>query len=216
MNNKNIKNALLVSTMDCVIFHPLDTLKTRMQTNKLRYTNMYAGITPSMFNIIPKVTFRLTLFDEINKRIENPYICGALTGSIEGLCITGPISFYKNNYQISNPTFVCNNLFKSLPLVTFKLALNNALFFGIYKTYKQDNLYHDLLLSATASFVTTTLTYPIDTVRVNIQTNKECISIYDTINKVKGGFYKGLNLKLTRSVLGKAFVMTSYEYLKNI
>ena len=216
MNNKNIKNAVLVFTMDCILFHPLDTMKTRLQTNKFNYNRIYAGIVPSMINIIPKITFRLTLFDELNTRITNPFMCGAFTGLIEGVFITGPISFYKNNYQVQNRSLVHNNLFRSIPLITLKLVTNNSLFFGLYKTYCNGDSYHDLLLSTSASFFSIVLTYPIVTVRVNIETSKERASVSNTINMVKGGFYKGFNLKLMRGILGKAFVITSYEYLKKI
>ena len=48
----NIRNALMVSTVDCILFHPIDTIKTRVQTNKLKYTNLYAGLIPALFNIV--------------------------------------------------------------------------------------------------------------------------------------------------------------------
>lgn len=216
MNKDNIKCAILISSLDCFLFHPLDTIKTRLQTNKFnkfKYNNLYAGLVPSMCNIIPKITFRLLMFDELNKKFNNAFASGLVLGCAESIFITGPTSFFKNNYQISNVKFKKQNLFKSIPLLTGKLMLSNSLFFGIYKTYKTENYYYNFSLSCFASLISTTITYPIDTVRINLQTNKNNDILYNIIQNNKNNLYGGFRLKLFRSLLGKAFVTNSYDYL---
>ena len=210
-----IKNAVLVATLDCVIFHPLDTIKTRIQTNnfeKFGFKRLYSGITPSLCNIVPKITFRLTSFDKINNVIKNPFVSGLTIGCIESVFISSPTSFYKNNYQVANGKKLnINNLFKSIPLIVSKQMLSNALFFGIYNTYKKENsFYSNLTLSGVSSFVSTFITYPIDTIRINLQTSKLDVKKLC----VPTGLYKGFNIKMVRSILGKMFVLTMYDYLR--
>ena len=72
---------------------------------------------------------------------------------------------------VKNKTYTIdkyNNLFKSLPFSTFKISLNNAIFFGMYKTYRTGSINQDLLLSGSISLFSTTLTYPLDTIKVYI------------------------------------------------
>ena len=125
------------------------------------------------------------------------------------------MSFYKNNKQVNNTKPNIRNLFKCIPLVSLKSSISNCLFFGLYNTYKTDNIKHNITLTFGASFISTLIPYPVDTIRVNCQTcnNK---SLTDIFHMTKHNLFKGFGLKLTRSILGKTFVMTSYEYLKNI
>jgi hypothetical protein len=199
MDVQNVGNALLVSTIDCVIFHPLDTMKTRLQTNKISIVKLYSGVKPAMISTIPRISTRLVCYDELKERSDNPFLAGMYTGLIESL-FNIP-SFYKNNAQINNTKYKYINLIKSMPIGCSKQAVSSSVFFGVRDQYDS------LIL---ASFISTLISYPLDTIKVNIQTsNFKCMY---SISSLYGGF----GIRLLRGVLGKIFVSQSFDFLKII
>ena len=212
----SIKTAILVSTLDCIIFHPLDTIKTRLQTDNfktMRFKNLYSGIKPSLLNVVPKITFRLVGFDKLNESINKPFISGMVLGGFESIFITGPTSFYKNNKQVMNKSINKKNLYKSIPIVFYKQMLSNSLFFGLYTTFQKDDLTHNVMVSGVSSIISTFVTYPMNTIQTKLQTSDKYTTVKDICSN---GLYKGFTIKLFRATIGKMFVITLYDVINEL
>lgn len=160
-------SSFLQITLSLPISHPIDTLKSRIQTRvytgsisnifkQMRqsgFVSMYKGYSAMYLNLVMKQPAKLAVYENI----KNPLLAGLSAGLI-GLGVGIPMSYIKTNYQVHS-NFDIRNLFRmgfsgfTKSFVAWKyegakeLAGNTA-FYGLYKIlngYRQNHLYYDNL-----------------------------------------------------------------------
>jgi hypothetical protein len=188
-------SSFLQITLFLPFSHPVDTLKSRLQTKiyvdyedalkKIRAHGirpMYRGFVAMYINLIMKQPTKLAVYEYFT----DPIHTGVMTG-LTGLVVGIPMSYIKTNYQI-NDAFKFNIKMFSLKNMSTnfvawkyegcKEMAGNAAFYGLYKAlnkYTGNNSDSpDKLLSlyngVIAGFIGTYISYPIDTMKSCKQT----------------------------------------------
>ena len=76
------------------------------------------------------------------------------------------------------------------------------------------------IISSIGKMLATFATYPILTVRVRLQANKEISSMRKVLQMIKdlglSGLYRGITAKLLQTILNNAFLMMTYERMRQV
>ena len=201
-----------------IIGHPLDTMKTWSQTNykinnSYSLKNLYRGVKYPIIStsFISALTFGV--YKNVYDKTNNQYIAGFTAGSIGGIFIT-PLELLKVSAQenINHG----NNMFRGLIPTLLREIPAFTIYFSTYHNLREYNI-NVLLSGGIAGLSSWLLTYPLDTIKTRIQTNK-AKSIRDAI-KI-GGLWKGFRYCAVRSMLVNSIGFYTYElsflYLNNI
>jgi len=225
------------------ISYPFDYIRVHLQKNKYKNTleyiknnsfknfHLYRGIRYPL-SIIPldrAITFKL--YEDLNKRF-NPLLSSFCVSLIT--CIYNvPLQSINTNYILENSkkgyfsfikdlikNYKANYIFKSYSTEYTRLVLGSTLYMGIYgnlrKITPQEKKY-TMMNGILTSLITWSLIYPLDTVRVEHQTNR--MGLYKTvINKyIKQGirsFYRGMGLVFIRTIPSSSIGMLVYETIR--
>ena len=109
MDYDKIVKTLVLSSVDSILFHPLDTTKLRL-INPVQLKTTFITSTP-------KLTKRSVVFDNLSDALKNPYISGFTTGLIEGMCL---YTIYRKRFMVTES------------------IISNSIFFGLYNDYKRE------------------------------------------------------------------------------
>ena len=226
------------------ISYPFDYIRIYLQKNRYKntidflkhndknYKNLYRGIRYPL-SIIPldrAITFKL--YEDLNKKY-NPLI-SSFSVSLITCLYNVPLQSISTNYVLQNHTkgyfeFIremlnknkTNFIFKSYSVEYSRGVLGSGLYMGIYGNLRNnipnEKKYH-MVNGIFTSLVTWTLLYPLDTIRVEHQTNNMKLSktIKDKYN-IQGirSFYKGIGLVYLRTIPSAALGMLTYEMTRN-
>lgn len=191
--------------------YPLDTLKSRLQTNyykdymhaKSHLNNLsnikglYRGMSVLYSGLLIKQPIKMVSFECANDPFYGSVVAGA-SGIIIGL----PLSFIKTNYQ-TNDVFRLNykdklNIFKNLPFFgawkyeASKEMIGNIMFLSTYGYLRRHNNYFGDKYVGTLNFangvlssiLTTFVVYPVDLLKVRKQTIQRNEKLRDIFNSV--------------------------------
>jgi solute carrier family 25 carnitine/acylcarnitine transporter 20/29 len=106
-----ILGSVVAGISSTVVGHPLDTVKTHLQTNpafhnsmevvqKLRF-QVFRGMAPPLVNAIIMNSVMFTVFDAVEARANNPFIAGILSGFATAI-ISTPTDYVKIQMQLSS------------------------------------------------------------------------------------------------------------------
>ena len=228
------------------ISYPFDYIRVHLQKNKyqnaleyLKKNNynikgLYRGIKYPL-SIIPidrAITFKL--YEDLNKKKFNPLLSSFLVSSIT--CIYSvPLQSINTNYILQqnqnkkyfqfikelSRDYKTNFMFKSYSVEYSRLVLGSTLYMGLYgnlrNLFPNEKKYH-MLNGLITNLAAWTILYPLDTIRVEHQTNdmklhKTIINKYQTQGITS--FYRGISLVYIRTIPSASIGMLVYEMVRN-
>lgn len=227
------------------ISYPFDYVRVFLQKNK--YPNakdflkhnfrnvrgLYRGIKYPL-SIIPldrAITFKL--YEDLNQKY-NPLLSSFAVSSVT--CIYNvPLQSINTNYILKNQSqkyfqfikslaneYKSSFVFKSYSVEYSRLVLGSTLYMGIYgnlRNHTPDEKKYHMMNGIITSMSTWSLLYPLDTIRVEHQTNNK--GLLDTVldkYKTQGprSFYKGIGLVYIRTIPSASIGMVVYETVRRI
>ena len=225
-NNHYIKGAIS-GMFGIIISHPVDSIKTHMQTNKNMSTfqfkpvNLYRGIASPLLGVGLEKSLVFGTYNYChNKQNINIPLSGAISGFIASL-IVSPYERIKilrqnqthfNFNQCTKPSF----LFKGLSATFTREVPGFAIYFSTYeylknKFYTSQNKEIDIVSSFVFGGIAGSnawlFIYPQDRIKTIIQSNNNSkVNILDLIKTTyqNGGlkqFYSGFSLAIARAIL---------------
>ena len=200
-----------------IISHPLDTIKSRVQSNTivtikdaLKKGQLYSGIIPPLIGIMAEKSIVFGFYEKSKKKCGlNDFWSGIIGGFMSTIIVT-PVDRLKINLQ--NQELKINNISKILSPKSLYKGLTPTIFretpgFGIYfSTYNNLNNNYNKSNSITKNFIFGSLSgfsawlfiYPSDLIKTKYQSthnnyslNQIIKEIYKT-NNLKNNFIKGI------------------------
>ena len=206
---------LSVGSVQTIIGHPFDTIKTNYQNNlKLKYSplNLYKGVSYPLFSSAIVNGFLFYSNDNIYKYSKNNFVSGFFTGL---LC--SPLINIFETLKVKEQTNIEINFnkikkytSKGIIATIFRESIGTSLYFGLYYNLKEKK--GPFLSGCFAGSISWILTYPFDVIKSRIQSGL-CNSWYDAIKM--GNFSKGLLVCVGRSFIVNGISFSTYEYLKD-
>lgn len=106
-----ILGSVVAGISSTVLGHPLDTIKTHLQTNshlhnslqvakQLRFS-VFRGMAPPLVNAIVMNSVMFSVFDAVESRFQNPFIAGVISGFATAV-ISTPTDYVKIQMQLSS------------------------------------------------------------------------------------------------------------------
>jgi len=254
LNNKNITNNLYFNNYinGCVsgmvgilLSHPLDTIKTHIQTgNKLNtfkpsLQNFYKGITSPLIGVGFEKALVFGTYNYILSKTESIPISGALSGLTASLIVT-PYERLKilkqNESKLTIKDLNIKFLYRGLSATFTREVPGFAIYFTTYeflkyntftKYNKKIDYSHSFLYGGMSGITAWLFIYPQDKIKTilqsnidNTKTNNTNISIKNIINNIykSGGlktFYNGFIWAVSRATLLHSGTFCMMEYLTN-
>ena len=206
-------------------------------------SSLWVGNTNNITKYVMNQAFNFGIKGQIQKIIKNKILCGGVTGILSSV-ILFPFDFVKiklitdknNDYKGFIDCIYKNyekkglkSIFNGLGISMFGNFCYRGLYFGlndIGKKYflnngKQNSFIKKYLFAQSVSFLSETITYPIDTVRKQRILNKnnqnnnivKCIKNIYRKNGIKD-FYNGIYINSLRTI-GSSFVLLFFEKINN-
>ena len=143
----------------------------------------------------------------MNKEDLKKIIPGFTMGLVRAT-ISHPFEMMKLKSQINQNENFYKNLFKGLHYSIITNSLERGIQFGLYEKFKLND--GNLISSAKASLISTTLSLPYNIILLRNVIMKSPVSIPKNI------FYKSACLEYGRNLSGSIIFLSSYNYLKDI
>jgi solute carrier family 25 carnitine/acylcarnitine transporter 20/29 len=220
-----------------LISHPIDTIKTHIQTgNKLNtfkpsFTNFYKGISAPLIGVGIEKAIVFGTYNYMFSKTENIPLSGALSGLAASLIVTPyeRLKILKQNSQIvSIKDINIKFLFRGLSATFTREVPGFAIYFTTYeylkkKTFSENNKKIDYVssfmyggISGTTAWI---FIYPQDKIKTILQSSKDTHikTIITTIYKSGGlkQFYSGFGWAVARASLLHSGTFCIMEYLSN-
>jgi len=111
-----ILGSVVAGISSTVLGHPLDTIKTHLQTNPYLHNSnevvqklglgVFRGIAPPLVNAIIMNSVMFSVFDAVEARVNNPFIAGIVSGFATAI-ISTPTDYVKIQMQLSSGKQKC-------------------------------------------------------------------------------------------------------------
>ena len=223
-----------------LISHPFDYVRLHLQTNNSNsitdffknnsYKYLYRGVTVPLITVPIDRAIQFKIYEFLNKHT-NPFISGGICGIISSIFVL-PSNYICNNYilnknVISLKKFVCdiefNNLFYGYKPELIRSILGTSIYLGVYGNLRNkygNDTKQSIINSSIAGISVWTITYPIETLKVEQQTNNN-ISIKQILQTriYKYGImnlWKGILPIYIRTLPSSIAGMIVYEKTKKI
>ena len=225
-----------------LISHPFDYVKLYLQTNKSKsfadflkknkISSLYRGVTVPLITVPIDRAIQFRIYELLNERKISPFLSGSLCGCISVL-ITLPSSYIGNNYVLQKKE---NNLFNftrkiiKTPLMLYngfkpellRSTLGTSIYLGTYGYMRNkygSDLKQSIINGAFSGVTVWTITYPIETIKVEQQLNNR--SIVDILtNRIKTygilNMWKGISPIYIRTIPSSVMGMVVYEQAKQL
>lgn len=222
-----------------IVSHPFDTIKTRVQSNKVNtikdaimMKKLYSGLSAPLIGIMMEKSIVFGFYNKAKEYKLNNFWSGIVGGFMCTLIVT-PIDRIKINLQ--NKEKLTNIKFNTLYRGFIPTVMRETPGFGIYFTtynYLTTNYNKEMQMYKTFAFGSLSglnawlFIYPSDLVKTKIQASDHIISIKDTIKNIYGennlnnklfglkNFYKGFSLAVMRAMPLHGGVFLGYELSK--
>ena len=212
--NEGILAGCLTGFSTTLLGFPLDTVKTFQQEKGIfpkTLRQCYSGIRFPLAQNTLFNAFFFNRYESLKKEYkDNLLLCNfymALYNSI----IVCPMDKFKimNQQQIPYPVTLRNFLlsYKNFGIVCSRQVPGTLLYFSTYQYFSGNN-YSPFIAGGFAGVFSCLGTYPIDTIKTRLQTNKD-MSVHQAI--AKGNLWKGVFLCLGRAFLLNALHFFTYE-----
>jgi hypothetical protein len=223
-NNNYIKGAIS-GMFGITISHPVDTIKTHLQTYKnlsgfnYKPTHLYRGIASPLLGVGLEKSLVFGTYNFCRNNNINIPVSGAISGFIASLIVSPyeRIKILRQNqtefklYECTKPTFI----FKGLSATFTREVPGFAIYFSTYeflknKFYTSQNKDIDIISSfifgGIAGSNAWLFIYPQDRIKTIIQSNTDKVNYIELIKSTynNGGlrqFYSGFSMAIARAVL---------------
>ena len=236
---KLICSSFIAGSVQTILGHPLDTLKTRIQLDNRKlsivYKNfikkenilyLYKGSLAPLIGISFLNCFLFTYHYNINNKINNHFISGFTTGIISGMVLS-PFELIKCNLQHNrnNYNIKYKNIIKNLKKKNIKLnqilylsilrdSIGLSIYFGVYEKLQKKNN-NPIIHGGIAGVFSWIYSYPIDVIKTKNQVYKENIVTILKKNNIKQILTNGLGISLIRAYIVNSGIFYTFENLKN-
>ena len=225
------------------VAHPIDVVKSRFQINNNSASNItsfiwktnglkgfFRGLTPNIgtYPVFWAIFFQTKNInmDIFENNLLNKFTSSYISGNIAST-FTNPLFVLKTRFQVKNNSRLDiirdltknkKMLLKGLPS-TYINNLKLGVQFPLYD-YLKDKTNNILFSSFSSKFICSSIFYPLDLIRVIQRSTNQKLTIKDiAINTYKNkgffGFYKGLVLYNSVSILNFTIMMSLLEILKS-
>lgn len=208
----------VAGTVQSLIGHPLDTLKTLSQNSLVLSSfskrHLYSGLTASLIqnSFLTGTAFYINTY--FYQQSQNNLLSSLYTG-ILGCLVICPLEDFKIKRQVScslNPPsmpsfFNIRNSYSFLYLVSLREIPAITLYFSSYR-YLREYSIHPLISGGISGSLSWLITYPIDTVKSRLQ-SKLCSTVNQSIQM--GNLYHGLEYCLLRAFIVNGISFYTYE-----
>jgi hypothetical protein len=230
----------LQGTTRVLISHPFDYVRIYLQSNQSSsikdffknhsYKNLYRGVSIPLLIVPIDRSIQFKSYEFLNKYY-NPFISGALCGIISSI-FSLPSNFLCNNYILKENknnlrAFIKEELSKynDIKKLIFgykpeliRSILGSSIYLGVYgnlrNIFGSDN-YQPIINSMVAGLSVWTITYPLETLKVEqqVNNNKNIKDIYNDRIKRYGFFnlWKGILPIYIRTIPSSVIGMIVYE-----
>lgn len=205
MEFNNFTYGLFGGLTGILVSHPFDTIKTRIQSNKVTTINqaiklgkLYSGITPPLIGIMLEKSIVFGFYEKSKNYGLNNFWSGIIGGFMSTVIVT-PVDRLKINFQnqelklnnlhtIKN-VFSPKNLYKGFTPTIFRETPGFGIYFSTYN-YLSDNYNttHNIgktfcfgALSGLSAWI---FIYPSDLIKTNYQSTHNNLSLPQTIKKI--------------------------------
>ena len=206
-------SGMLAGSVANIISYPIDTLKTLNQMNKqiiyknLNIKRLYYGLPYPLFCGMVLNGYFFGIHSKINEYYKNSFLSGALTGVVFAP-IVNPLEMYKVRRQLSkNNNFTKLNLFRGFYATLPREIIGCSLWFGTYDYLKKKNI-HPIISGCATGTVSWTLSYPIDVIKTQIQSDPK-LKYIDAIKT--GNLWKGFKFCILRTMVYSSIIIPTYE-----
>ena len=222
-----------------LLSHPIDTIKTHIQTgNKLNtfkpsFTNLYKGITAPLIGVGIEKAIVFGTYNYMFSKTDNIPLSGAISGLVASLVVTPyeRIKILKQNSNVINVKDInVKFLFRGLSATFTREVPGFAIYFTTYEYLKKTNFTNkNKTITYSSSFLYGGLSgltawvfiYPQDRIKTILQSGIEkekqrnINTIINTIYKSGGlkHFYSGFSWAAVRSILLHSGTFCMVEYL---
>lgn len=220
-------------TVGLVMSHPIDTIKTCVQSNKpvpRNIISLYRGVLPPLFGMSLEKAIVFGTYEYCKNNGLSTYLSGAISGFTASLVVT-PYERLKIIRQsgsvLTKTDFLPNTLWRGLSATFTREVPGFAIYFSTYETLK-NKFYPDhnsitgigsMILGASAGSVAWLFIYPQDVIKTRMQSDKSKIGFVQTVNQIMKesgfrGFLKGFHFALMRAMPLHAGTFFGVETLK--
>ena len=183
-----------------IIGYPLDTLKVRQQNITKSRSNLFAGMKYPLIQT-PFLTGVCFFTDNIMfNYTNNMYLSGAFSGLVSSIIIC-PLDYYKIQQQEQKKICINkSNILYSFKHINITISREVPAYFILFSTYRtlQDNNVNTFMSGGIAGALSWLLTYPQDTVKSRLQSNK-AHNIMEALRM--GKLFTGIQFCLYRAFL---------------
>lgn len=225
-----------------LVSHPFDYVKLYLQTNKYvsvkdffknnKVSSLYRGVGIPLLTVPIDRAIQFRIFESLNNYKLNPFLSGSICG-IVSVIFTLPSSYVCNNYILNNKEKSILKFTKKIikqPLQLYngikpeilRSSIGTSIYLGTYGKMREfygNNLYQSIINGAIAGWSVWTITYPIDTIKVEQQLkNEKIINIirYRLSNYGVFNFWKGITPIYVRTLPSSILGMVVYEEIKKL
>jgi solute carrier family 25 carnitine/acylcarnitine transporter 20/29 len=221
-----------------LLSHPIDTVKTRIQTQKydtiinaIKGGKLYSGLTPPLLGIMLEKSIVFGFYDQSKKYGFNNFWSGVIGGFASTVIVT-PIDRLKIHFQ-NNEKAKINTLYKGFLPTIFRETPGFGIYFTTYNYLnsqynKNNSLIRTFLYGSLSGLSAWIFIYPSDLIKSQYQAHnspklstviKNIWSKNNNNNNLRIGFlnyYNGFNLAIMRALPLHGGVFLGYELSKNL
>lgn len=237
-HSEHILGSTAAGIASTILGHPLDTIKTHLQTNpkllnsfqtmqELKF-GIFRGIGPPLCSAIAMNTVMFSVFDQVNKVVGDPFLAGILSGFATAM-ISTPTDYLKIHAQLTGKRSL-SILQATSPLLLYRGHAANLcregtftmVYLGLYDHLSHSKQEQKSLLSvATISSITGALawvvSYPFDTTKTLIQSGKSMSAVTSLLqSNGLSSFYKGCAASTGRAMVVTSSRMIAYEWVSRL
>jgi hypothetical protein len=230
---KNVPHTVIATVVAEIATLPICTIKTNFQNSSERMKTVVKDIynrggifsfyNASLYAVSSQVittTCRYTLYRKFNDMNFNytfsPYINKMLDGMFSGVIvslITHPLDLPKVLTQMNKSImgeiklYGLKVFYRGYSKTLIKVMASSSLFFPLYD-FIHDRTENSLISSFSSAVISTTITHPIDYLKIRHMYNNSHTEVYKT-----GQVFRGLSLNLFRIVPHFMIIMTGIDFL---
>lgn len=225
-----------------LVSHPFDYVRLYLQSNKSnsikhffqnnKISSLYRGVGIPLITVPIDRAIQFRIYEKLNKINVSPLLSGSICG-FASVFFTLPSSYICNNYVLniekrSIYEFTKEIIQKPLQLYNgfkpelFKSTLGTSIYIGTYGTMRNNfgnDFKQSIINGAVAGLSVWTITYPIETIKVEQQLNNRSVILILKQRITKHGIlnlWKGISTVYIRTLPSSIVGMVVYEEVKKL